>query len=95
MESRLTGSAKKRMKANKAGTSIGKSIGALLIKFIIITIGAVIMAYGLEAILIPNNIIDGGVTGISMLLGHITSVNLSIFLVILNLPFFFLGYKQI
>ena len=53
------------------------------------------MAYGLEAILIPNNIIDGGVTGISMLLGHITSVNLSIFLVILNLPFFFLGYKQI
>ena len=95
MESRLTGKAKKRLKANKAGTSIGKSIGALLIKFIFITIGAVIMAYGLEAILIPNNIIDGGVTGISMLLDHITSVNLSIFLVILNLPFFFLGYKQI
>ena len=72
-----------------------KSIGELLIKFITITIGAVIMAYGLEAILLPNNIIDGGVTGISMLLSHITSFNLSIFLVILNLPFFFLGYKQI
>lgn len=60
-----------------------------------ITIGASIMAYGLEAVLIPNNIIDGGVTGLSMILSHVTSINLSIFLVILNLPFFFLGYKQI
>ncbi|PEE78926.1 hypothetical protein COM81_01170 [Priestia megaterium] len=60
-----------------------------------ITIGSLIMAYGLEAILIPNQIIDGGVTGLSMILSHITPINLSIFLIILNLPFFFLGYKQI
>lgn len=62
---------------------------------VFITIGAIIMAYGLEAILIPNDMIDGGVTGLSMILSHVTSINLSIFLVILNLPFFFLGYKQI
>jgi len=60
-----------------------------------ITAGATIMAYGLEAVLIPNNMIDGGVTGLSMILSHITGFDLSIFLVILNLPFFFLGYKQI
>lgn len=60
-----------------------------------ITLGAIIMAYGLEAVLIPNNMIDGGVTGLSMILSHVTPINLSIFLVILNLPFFFLGYKQI
>ncbi|MFC4803022.1 YitT family protein [Neobacillus sp. GCM10023253] len=60
-----------------------------------ITVGAIIMAYGLEAVLIPNNMIDGGVTGLSMILSHVTAFNLSIFLVILNLPFFFLGYKQI
>jgi uncharacterized membrane-anchored protein YitT (DUF2179 family) len=60
-----------------------------------ITLGAVIMAYGLEAVLIPNNMIDGGVTGLSMILSHVTGINLSLFLVILNLPFFFLGYKQI
>jgi uncharacterized membrane-anchored protein YitT (DUF2179 family) len=53
------------------------------------------MAYGLEAVLIPNNMIDGGVTGLSMILSHVTGINLSLFLVILNLPFFFLGYKQI
>jgi len=62
---------------------------------VFITIGAIIMGYGLEAILIPNQMIDGGVTGLSMLLSHITPINLSIFLVLLNLPFFFLGYKQI
>ncbi|WP_177177378.1 YitT family protein [Bacillus sp. MUM 116] len=62
---------------------------------IFITIGAIIMAYGLESVLVPNNMIDGGVTGLSMILSHVTSINLSIFLVILNLPFFFLGYRQI
>jgi uncharacterized membrane-anchored protein YitT (DUF2179 family) len=68
---------------------------SIIQRIIFITIGAVIMAYGLEAILIPNHMIDGGITGISMILSHLTSINLSIFLVLLNLPFFFLGYKQI
>lgn len=68
---------------------------SIIQRMIFITIGAIIMAYGLEAILIPNNMIDGGITGISMILSHLTSINLSIFLVLLNLPFFFLGYKQI
>ena len=95
MESTIGENNKTLMKDGTKVSDKRKSIGELLIKFITITIGAVIMAYGLEAILLPNNIIDGGVTGISMLLGHVTSVNLSIFLVILNLPFFFLGYKQI
>lgn len=67
----------------------------ILKRGLFITIGAIIMAYGLEAVLIPNNMIDGGVTGLSMILSHVTSINLSIFLVIINLPFFFLGYKQI
>jgi len=71
------------------------SIRNIIKRALFITIGAVIMAYGLEAVLIPNNIIDGGVTGLSMILSHVTTINLSLFLVLLNLPFFFLGYKQI
>lgn len=69
--------------------------GSIIKRLIFITIGAVIMAYGLEAILIPNHMIDGGATGVSMLLSHITPLNLSVYLVLLNLPFFYLGYKQI
>ncbi|MEH7336219.1 YitT family protein [Neobacillus drentensis] len=71
------------------------TLGNIVQRGVFITIGASIMAYGLEAVLIPNNMIDGGVTGLSMILSHVTAINLSIFLVILNLPFFFLGYKQI
>lgn len=71
------------------------SIGSIVKRLIFITIGAIIMAYGLEAILIPNQMIDGGATGVSMILNHVTPVNLSVYLVLLNLPFFFLGYKQI
>lgn len=82
--------------AAKAKMSHKRLTGKSLFKrALFITIGAVIMAYGLEAILIPNAMIDGGVTGLSMILSYITSVDLSIFIVLLNLPFFFLGYKQI
>ncbi|WP_066048855.1 YitT family protein [Robertmurraya korlensis] len=61
---------------------------------IFITLGALLMAVGLEIFLIPNQVIDGGVTGISIMLSHITGIKLGIFLFLLNLPFVYLGYKQ-
>jgi uncharacterized membrane-anchored protein YitT (DUF2179 family) len=61
---------------------------------IFITLGALMMAVGLEIFLIPNQVIDGGVTGVSIMLSHITGIKLGIFLFILNLPFVYLGYKQ-
>ncbi|BFH61518.1 YitT family protein [Paenibacillus azoreducens] len=67
----------------------------LLKKFIFITAGAILMAVALEVFLVPNSIIDGGITGISIVLSEITSIPLGIFLFIINLPFLFLGYKQI
>ncbi|QWG63659.1 YitT family protein [Bacillus mycoides] len=62
---------------------------------IAIIIGALLMATGLEIFLIPNQVIDGGITGISIMLSHLTGLNLGIFLFILNLPFVFMGHKQI
>jgi uncharacterized membrane-anchored protein YitT (DUF2179 family) len=64
-------------------------------RILFITIGAVLMGVGLEIFLVPNNIIDGGITGISIMLSYLTDVPLGLFLFILNLPFLFLGYKQI
>ncbi|WP_420832537.1 YitT family protein [Paenibacillus periandrae] len=64
-------------------------------RFIFLLIGAGLVSVGLEIFLVPNNIIDGGVVGISIILSHLTSLPLGVFLFILNLPFFFLGYKQI
>ncbi|PLS15041.1 hypothetical protein CVD28_24485 [Bacillus sp. M6-12] len=60
-----------------------------------IIIGGIIAGYGLESILIPNSVSDGGVTGISIMLSAVTGVSLSIYIILLNLPFLFLGYKQI
>ncbi|MFJ7734913.1 YitT family protein [Lysinibacillus sp. NPDC097287] len=65
-------------------------------KAIMIIIGAVITAYGLEAVLIPNAVIDGGVTGISIMGAHLLNdIPLGVFLFVLNIPFVYLGYKQV
>lgn len=60
-----------------------------------IIMGAIMMAVGLELFLIPNLLLDGGIVGISIILSHLTGVELGLFIFLLNIPFFFLGYKQI
>ncbi|MBV7504748.1 YitT family protein [Bacillus sp. sid0103] len=66
----------------------------IILRAIAITIGAILMATGLEIFLVPNHVIDGGITGISIMLAHITGWKLGIFILILNLPFVYMGYKQ-
>lgn len=63
--------------------------------FLMITLGAFLFAIGIEKFLIPNNIVDGGIVGISIMLSKITNFQLAIFLIVLNAPFIYLGYKQI
>ncbi len=64
-------------------------------KYAMIFVGAIIAAFGLEEFLIPNNVIDGGIVGVSIMMETITGVSLGVFLVVLNIPFLFMGYKQI
>ncbi|MFC0023893.1 YitT family protein [Neobacillus cucumis] len=64
-------------------------------RMLIITLGAVIMSVGLEIFLVPNQVIDGGITGISIMLSFLTGWKLGVFLFLFNIPFIFLGYKQI
>ncbi|RAV20950.1 YitT family protein [Paenibacillus contaminans] len=64
-------------------------------RFFFLTLGAAIFSVGLEIFLVPNKIIDGGITGISIMLSHELGVPLGIFLTVLNLPFLYIGYKQI
>ncbi|MBD2847149.1 YitT family protein [Paenibacillus sp. IB182496] len=67
----------------------------LLRRILFITIGASLVAIGLEIFLVPNSIIDGGIVGISIIVSYLTEWPLGLFLFVLNLPFLFLGYKQI
>ena len=72
-----------------------EKIRTIISRYRFITLGAFIMAIGLEMALIPNTLIDGGVTGISIMVADLTGLRLGLFLVLFNLPFLYLGYKQI
>ncbi len=60
-----------------------------------IIIGIFSAAFGLESFLLPNTFIDGGATGISLLISEITAVPLWILIVLVNIPFLVLGYRVI
>ena len=62
-------------------------------EFFFISIGVLSAGFGLKGFLLPNRFIDGGATGISLLLENITGVDLSYLLVLVNLPFIILASK--
>lgn len=75
-----------------------KKQNGILINFsrvLFMILGSILAAMGLEIFLIPNNIIDGGITGISIMASYLTSVQLGVFIFIFNLPFVIIGYRHI
>lgn len=64
-------------------------------RYVFLLIGSILAAVGLEIFLIPNKIIDGGIVGISIISSYLSHLPLSLFIMVLNIPFLFLGYKQI
>lgn len=67
----------------------------LIMRGILVILGGFIAAYGLETVLIPNSVSDGGVTGLSIVGSQLFGVPLGVLIAVLNLPFIWLGYKQI
>lgn len=66
-----------------------------VISFIMLTVGTVIAAYALESFLIPNTILDGGVTGISIIVSKLTNIPLSILVLLINIPFVYVGFRNL
>jgi uncharacterized membrane-anchored protein YitT (DUF2179 family) len=62
---------------------------------IFIIIGIFSAGFGLKSFLLPNAFIDGGATGISLLLTRILQFPLPIIIIVVNIPFILLGYRQI
>ncbi len=60
-----------------------------------IALGVCSASIGLKAFLLPNDFLDGGATGLSLLIEIMTRIDLSILLVVVNLPFILIGAKQI
>jgi uncharacterized membrane-anchored protein YitT (DUF2179 family) len=63
--------------------------------FLLITIGIFSAAFGFKGFLLTNHFIDGGATGISLLISALTSTPLYILLIVVNIPFILMGYKVI
>jgi len=97
--------ARKRLEAKQAKMPVSKKQIVPLVRVlqvelthaikenIYILIGVFSAGFGLKGFLLPNRFIDGGATGISLLLENITSIELSYLLIIVNLPFIVLASR--
>lgn len=67
-----------------------------MVKDILFIVTGVLSAgLGLKGFLLPNNFLDGGVMGISLLVRQLSGINLSVLVVLINLPFIIIAYTQV
>ena len=80
--------AKRARQERKTALLIGRDIAFLLA-------GVLSAGFGLKGFLIPNDFIDGGIMGISLLIHEKTKFTLAFLIIIINLPFIILAWQQI
>lgn len=77
-------------------TNLRKFTETISIKDILgIMLGAFILAIGIEIVLVPAHLLTGGITGIALMLQFLTGVEVWIWVLAINAPIFFAGYKFI
>ena len=71
---------------------MNKSIVEKVLDYFIILAGAALAAFAVECVLVPNAILDGGVTGISIIISALTGWKLSLLILLINSPFLYVGF---
>lgn len=72
------------------------NLALLLFKeFFMIILGIFVAGFGLKSFLIPNGFIDGGITGVSLLVSFVTPLSVSLLIFVLNIPFIFLARREV
>lgn len=84
-----------RYKSAKRSWQLKRAIRSMIRNGLFILLGVLSAGFGLRGFLMPNDFIDGGVTGISLLINTKTGISFSALIIIINLPFMLLGWKQI
>lgn len=74
---------------------INNKMGKNIMSIIMLTTGTIIAAAALECFLIHNTILDGGITGVSIIVSKLTGIPLALLVLILNIPFVYIGYKNL
>lgn len=72
-----------------------QTLKTYLIDAFFISVGVGLAAFSLEGLLLPNHFIDGGVTGICLLLNNVTGLSLPLLLIVINVPFLLLAQRVI
>lgn len=62
---------------------------------VFILLGIISASFGLKGFLLPNSFVDGGATGIALLLAEVSFLSLPLLLILVNLPFVIIGYRVI
>lgn len=63
--------------------------------FLMITVGTFVYSVALEMFLVPNLVLDGGLTGISLMINYQTGILLGLLTFLLNIPFVVLGWRML
>lgn len=85
---------KKMLNAPAVGKISNKLVSGEVRGFLLMLIGVLSAGFGLKGFVLPNEFLDGGVTGISLLVSRLTGWPLPILIVVINLPFIILAVKQ-
>lgn len=72
-----------------------KTLSSLFRESVLLAAGVLAATIGLKGFLLPNAYLDGGVTGVSLVIERLSDWNISVLLFVLNLPFIIIGAKQI
>ena len=67
----------------------------IVLDIFMVGIGILSAGFGLKSFLLPNHFLDGGATGISLLISQISGISLAILLLLVNIPFIIIGYYAI
>jgi uncharacterized membrane-anchored protein YitT (DUF2179 family) len=89
--SRTTASIQRRRSVRRFRTRLLNELGDAFL----ILLGIISAGFGLKSFIIPAGFVDGGVMGISLLASRETAISLSILIIVFNIPFLLLGWRQI
>lgn len=84
---------RKKRTAERVYTLKGRMF-MLFKKLFFLTLGAFIAGFAIECFLVPSNIIDGGIVGVSMILSYLYKFNLGLLIFIINIPFICLAFTK-
>jgi uncharacterized membrane-anchored protein YitT (DUF2179 family) len=83
-----------RYEMAKGSLRVRRSVWQVIRGVLFMILGIFSAGFGLEGFLIPSGFIDGGVTGISLLVNKETGIHISVLLLVINIPFLILAWKH-